>query len=70
MTKRKRRFTVSIWGLPWTVVQQIVHKLPKRIMRSSKKVRNAYRDGYAAAVPDVLEALDIKPDPEPYGDRS
>lgn len=65
-----RRFTVSIWGLPWTAVQQFAIRIPKRYMRGTKRERNAYRDGVAKGVSETLTALDIKPDPELYGDRS
>ena len=64
----KRRFTVSIWGLPWTSVAQIVVKMPKRYVHGTKRERNAFRNGVAVGVAKTLTELDIKPDPELYGD--
>lgn len=63
-----RRFTVTIWGLPWTAVLQVTTRIPKRYMRGTKRERNAYRDGVSDRVAHTLTALDIHPDL--YGDQA
>ena len=63
-----RRFTVTIWGLPWTAVLQIAVRIPKKYTR--KRERNAYRDGVAEGVAKTLNGLEVKPDPDLYGDRA